>query len=285
MKRVFSRLGRLCQSGVRGFLLILAAATGLSNSAVFAAAITFNTALPVSEGEIILREQLIVTEAGPLERQSLNTVVGYGVTPKLAVFGVLPLARAENSQTAQQDVGLADATLFARYEVRRRDAAGATFRVAPFAGVRLPSATADLLGNNSTDALLGVIATSATTKRTIDAQIGVELNGSNDDARAGHRGSLDLSLQYRAWPERLSQQTPGFVYGVLETSLSYQGRSRFGTNRVDDAGWQWFLIPGVQYVRERWIADLAVKIPVATNLGAAGLRTDYSVLASIRVNF
>ena len=250
-----------------------------------AAAITFNTALPVSRHEFILREQLVVSAQAIFDRQTLNTVVGYGVTPRLALFGVLPVTRVEVDDRPDRDFGLADASLFARYEVMRRDAPGATFRLAPFAGVRLPSATADLLGDGSTDATLGLVATSASTKRIIDAQIGMILNGSNDGGRAGHRGSLDLSLQYRAWPAQLSTRTPGFVYAVIESSLSYQGRSRTEEGRLDDAGWQWFLIPGVQYVRQRWIADLAVKIPVATHLDPAASRTDYSVFASIRVNF
>ena len=266
-------------------VLFMGVATGWLSPSLQAAAITFNTALPLSQNEVVLREQLVVSEQGPLNRQSLNTVVGYGVTPKFALFGMVPVTRVEIGDLLGVDSGIADASLFGRYEVLRRDAAGATLRVSPFAGVRLPTASADLLGDSSTDALLGVIVTAATTKRTIDAQLRLELNGSHDSFRAGHRGQLDVSFQHRAWPERITQRTAGFVYAVLESSLSYQGRSRSLGESVDDSGWQWFLIPGLQYVRQRWIADLAVKIPVATNLDAQALRTDYSVFASVRVNF
>lgn len=257
-----------------------------------AAAITFNTALPVSQEEFILREQLVISGAasalGSRDEQVLDTVLGYGITPKLALFGVLPVVRAEVSTALgnETEAGIGDATIFARYEAFRQDGAGATLRVAPFLGVRLPSTTSNLLGDGSTDALLGVIATAATTKRTFDAQVAAELNSASNGVRAGHQVSLDLSLQYRAWPETVAQTTKGFVYAVIESSLVYQGRSRSGASSLDDTGGlQWFLIPGVQYVRQRWIADLAVKIPVATNLNGAALRTDYSVLASIRVNF
>lgn len=271
-------------------LAVLVCATSVSLCpAVQAAAITFNTALPVSQHELVLREQLVVSEQGPLARQALNTVVGYGVTPKLGLFGVLPVARVAidtvADSVADEDVGLGDASLFGRYEVLRRDGAGATLRVSPFIGARLPSATTNTLGDGSTDALAGVIVTSATTKRTIDAQLSLELNGSDDNFRAGHQGQLDVSLQHRAWPKRVTERTTGFVYAVIESSLSYQGRSRSSGEAVDDSGWQWFLIPGVQYVRQRWIADLAVKIPVATDLDAEALRTDYSVFASVRINF
>jgi len=252
------------------------------------AAITFNTALPVSQKELILREQVVVSATAARKQQNLNTVVGYGVTPKLAVFGVLPIVRVApvGALAAEAETGIADASVFARYEVFRRDDAGATFRVAPFVGVRVPSATDNLLGDGATDALLGVIATSATTKRTVDAQISVELNGEADGVRAGHRSSLDLSLQYRAWPQTLTRATKGFVYTVIESSLTYQERTRSeGLRLPDTGGLQWFLIPGLQYVRQRWIADLAVKIPVVSNLNGEGFGLDYSVLASVRFNF
>ena len=266
-------------------ILIVALLLILAGPKASAAAITFNTALPVSQGEVILREQLVASDLGVATQQSLNTVLGYGVTPKLAVFGVLPLTRVELDNGAGRDLGLGDASVFARYEVLRLDAAGATLRLAPFAGVRLPSATDDLLGDDSTDALLGLVLTSATTKRIIDTQIAWELNGSNAGSRAGHRGSFDLSLQYRAWPKQPTQHTRGFVYGVIESGVIYQDQSRSTDGRLDDGGWQWFLSPGIQYVQQRFIADLAVRLPVATDLDEAAIRTDYSVLASIRLNF
>ncbi len=58
---------------------------------------TFNTALPVPQGETIWREQLVLRERpddGPMDRevsfQALGSVLGYGLTSKLAVFGVVP---------------------------------------------------------------------------------------------------------------------------------------------------------------------------------------------------
>ncbi len=70
---------------------------GWSNQAL-SAPITFNTALPVAKGEFILREQLIVNQSGDdpsglnRDRQAVGlvTALGYGVSGKLAVFGVLP---------------------------------------------------------------------------------------------------------------------------------------------------------------------------------------------------
>lgn len=267
------------------WLLLFVACALLASPNAHPAPITFNTALPVSQNELILREQIVVSESAALRQQTLNTVIGYGVTPKLAVFGVLPVTRRD-AVGGDTEIGIADATLFARYEVFRQDNAGATLRVAPFLGVRLPSAAPDVLGDNGTDALLGIIATSASTKRVVDAQVAVELNGDAAGGRTGHLARFDASLQYRAWPQTLTRRTKGFVYAVIESSLTYQERSRReGLRLPDTGGLQWFLIPGLQYVRQRWIADLAVKIPVVSNLNGEAFELDYSVFASVRFNF
>jgi len=54
-------------------------------------------ALPVAQGQNIWREQLVLRERsddGPMDRevsvQALGSVLGYGVTSRLAVFGMVP---------------------------------------------------------------------------------------------------------------------------------------------------------------------------------------------------
>ena len=80
---------------------------GLAFSLAFGSAagapITFNTALPVGDGKVILREQVVVSRSGddPLgagreaNSRSLLSLVAYGVNAKLAVFGVLPYTSKE----------------------------------------------------------------------------------------------------------------------------------------------------------------------------------------------
>lgn len=71
---------------------------GLSSTAL-AAPITFNTALPVAEGEFVLREQFFFIKSSddpsPAE-QDLEVIGGlsvlaYGITSDLALFGLLPV--------------------------------------------------------------------------------------------------------------------------------------------------------------------------------------------------
>ncbi|VAV89904.1 hypothetical protein MNBD_ALPHA04-1924, partial [hydrothermal vent metagenome] len=107
-----------------------------------AAPITFNTALPVSEDEIIFRQQLIYQraqdeidgEARDIKTVSAISVLGYGITDKLALFGVVPLVRKNRriGNARFTESGLSDVSLFARYQIYRRDALGQTTRIAPF---------------------------------------------------------------------------------------------------------------------------------------------------------
>ena len=71
----------------------------LISGASWAAPIATNTALPLSAGEIIVREQFVITRSSDhlsgtrreVDRLELRTVLGFGATSKLALFGVLPL--------------------------------------------------------------------------------------------------------------------------------------------------------------------------------------------------
>lgn len=107
-------------------------------AAVQAAPNTFNTALPVAKDEFIWREQAVFRERsddGPLDRevsvQALASVLGYGVTPRLAVFGVAPyfLDKALDVTTPMGRIerdtdGLGDISLFARVTAYQHDFVG-----------------------------------------------------------------------------------------------------------------------------------------------------------------
>jgi len=116
---------------------------------VSAAPITFNTALPVASGEFIFREQFVLDQSGhdpsALSRDRLAiaavSVLGYGITSKLALFGVVPYVNTRLKVTTngvrqtRRAEGLGDMSLFTRYTIFQDDAPGRTFRIAPFAGL------------------------------------------------------------------------------------------------------------------------------------------------------
>ena len=257
-----------------------------------AAPITFNTALPVSENEVILREQFIFSESSSpnvdVNRFTALTVGGYGVTPKWSVFGAVPLTHVETefNDVSSSEFGLGDAVLFSRYEVFRLDGRGTTTRISPLLGVRVPTGEDGQTGDGSVDIFGGLVATVATTDYNFGSQLVYTANGEADGFEAGDMLAFDASLQYRVWPQTLSAETLGFLFGVLEGNVTWQDDAQFDGVSVGETGGTSFAVsPGLQYVTPRWIVDFAVTIPIANNFTQDSLRPDYSVLSSLRVNF
>ncbi len=268
----------------------------LAVSVSWAAPIATNTALPVSAGEIIFREQLIASYSSDVlggttrqvDRFEARTVLGYGLTSKLALFGMLPLVHIDRTLggTRSSDFGLGDAVLFARYEVFRSDKPGRTFRIAPFAGVRVPTGRDGRTGDGSVDFFGGLIATLASTQWVLDSQFRYGLNREADGFERGDVTSFDSSFQYRLSPGKVARDTNAFVYAVLELSASHYERNRVGgITDPNSGGFQLYLTPGLQYATRRWIADFGVKIPVVNDLNGTALEPDYSILTSLRINF
>ena len=144
--------GPLWRTG-RIFLLALFAWTGTAWSAPN----TFNTALPVGEGEFVFREQFVFDQSGddPSGADKDRTawafvsVLGYGVNSDLALFGVVPyvnkrLELTDNGDRRTRNAdGLGDISLFGRYTVLKRNWPQRSFRVAPFAGIEVPTGDDD----------------------------------------------------------------------------------------------------------------------------------------------
>ncbi len=268
----------------------------LAASVSWAAPIATNTALPVSAGEVIVREQMIMTRSsdtlGGLSRQvdrfEARTVLGYGLTSRLAIFGMLPLVSVDRTfgAASTSDSGLGDAALFARYEVFRSDKPGRTIRIAPFAGLRVPTGRDGRTGDGSVDFFGGLIATLASTQWVLDSQLRYDLNREADGFERGDSIRFETSFQYRLSPGTVAQGTNAFVYGVLEISANYYERNRVnGVTDPNSGGFQLYLTPGLQYATRRWIADLGVKVPIVNDLNGTALEPDYSILTSIRINF
>jgi hypothetical protein len=283
-----------------------------NSSMAWSAPITFNTALPVAKSEFVFRQKFVVNQSGRDPAQtdrdrsawSVVSVLGYGITSKLAVFGVLPYVNKSLDITTagerinRHDDGLGDFSLFGRYTVYQRDWPGRTLRIAPFAGFKAPTGndnSSDNLGrlpfsvqpgSGSWDAFGGLVTTWQTLDYQVDGQISYRGNGTANGFAAGDLVRLDASLQYRLWPGTLSSDVPGFLYGVLESNLLYQAKNRIN-NQIDQnsGGTRWFFTPGLQYVTRRWVLEAAVQIPVVQQLHGTALENSYIVQAGFRVNF
>lgn len=282
-------------------------------STAHAGAQTFNTALPVAEGNFVFREQLFYREGGddprPSDRETeawgAVSVLGYGVTSDLTLFGAVPLAEKRLDVTTsggarvERDTrGLGDARLFARYTVFHDDAPGRTFRIAPFAGVEAPSGRDDdrdslgrlpqplQLGSGSWDGFAGMVATWQTLDYEIDVQVAYQANTEANDFEFGDVARLDGSVQYRLWPRELGAGVPGFLYGTLGANLIHQKENDTpAATDPDSGGTQFFLAPGLQYVTKRWVLEGVVQVPVAQELNAAGLEDDFIIRTGLRINF
>ena len=289
-------------------LLIFGAAFGLPSGSAYAAPITFNTALPVSQGEIIFRELVRVGKASDdvagMGREmtvvTANSVVAYGVTPDLALFGILPATFRELETPAgtRGADGIGDARLVARYTIYKKNAVGKTTRIAPFIGLKAPTGDNErtdvfgLLpaplqpGSGSWDVFGGVIATLASVDWNLDIQGSYQANTVAGGLRRGNVARADSSFQYRLLPRKLGRDDKGYFYGVIEANLVRSGKMRVnGTRDPNTGGTTLSLVPGVQYATRRWIAEAAVQLPVIQDLNGSALERDFAVLAGLRVNF
>lgn len=290
-----------------GFVLV-----SMSASDIVAAPITFNTALPVAKGEGILRVQTIYLRStdDPSDQDRELTVwtfpiVGaYGITENLAVFGVVPvLDKSMETDTplgrrTRGDTGVGDSTFLTRYTVWKMDRPGQTIRIAPFIGIEIPTGEDDKedavgrlpqplqLGSGSWDPLAGMIATWQTLDCQIDAAVSYKLNTEANDFRFGNEARFDISYQHRIWPKELRAGVPAFIYGVLESNLTWQAKNKVnGVRDNDSGGTTWFLTPGIQYVTKRIVAEAAAQVPVVQELNGKALKNDFIGIISFRVNF
>jgi len=276
------------------------------------APITFNTALPVAQSEFVAREQLIVNQSGKdpsgLSRDRTTwaaiSVLGYGVTSDLALFGVVPYVNRDltldmgNGPVNRHASGLGDMKIFGRYTIYKNNFSGGNFRVAPFAGIKLPTGddnrsdgagrlpAAVQPGSGSWDPFGGIVMTYQTLAFQIDAEASYQANSTAHGFAAGDVSRLDGSLQYRLWPRTLGSGVPGFLYGVMEANLIHQNRNRIGgVTDPNSGGTRLLLVPGLQYVTRRWIIETSLQIPLIQDLNGVALRNDYIARAGFRFNF
>ena len=281
-------------------------------AAARAAPESFNTALPVAEGEFVFREQFILDQSGDdpsgADRDrtawALVSVLGYGATSDLALFGVVPYVDRSlditqgGTRRTRSASGLGDISLFGRYTVFRRDWPGRTLRVASFAGLELPTGDDDESdsfgrlpasvqpGSGSWDPFGGVVLSYQTLDFEVDAQASYRANTKANDFEFGDVARLDGALQYRLWPRELGSGVPGFLYGVLEANLIHRDKDQFsGTNDPDSGGLSLFILQGLQYVTKRWIVETGVQIPVVQDLNGTALEKDTIFRAGFRLNF
>ena len=276
--------------------------------------ITFNNALPVHANELILREQVVWLRATddptPMNR-SLNviavpTVLVYGAHPRVALFGVLPflykrldVTTPSGERVRRSTSGFGDLSTFVRVTALQIDRPRETIRLAPLAGLKMPTGATGIaddlgrlppalqLGTGSWDPLAGAIFTWQKLRWELDLAgtylVRTKANGFN----AGDEARGDASFQYRVVPwGEVGPGVPSWLFAVLESNVVWQGRDEIGGVANPDSGsLNWYLAPGLQWITLRTVLEAAVQIPVLTKTNGQGLGQDFIARLSVRVNF
>jgi len=273
---------------------------------------TFNSALPVAKGQFVFREQFLYKKASDdptVQDRNLNvtggiSVLAYGITGDLAVFGVLPYLNKRldvttpGGRVTRDTTGIGDMRLFARYTAYKKNMPGKSFRIAPFAGVEVPTGDDNArdslgvlpaplqLGSGSWDPFAGVAITYQTLDYEIDLSASYKDNTAANGFEFGDEARLDASLQYRLWPRVLGGGVPGFLYGVLEGNLVYQDQNKSGgVTDANSGGTTLYIAPGLQYVTRRWVLEAVVQLPTIQNLNGTALGDDFILRTGFRMNF
>ncbi len=295
------------------WVIVFAAGLFACSGTANAGPITFNSALPVSEGVGIFRSQIRLMrksgDSAPMNRDLAVTavplVLAYGASPRLALFGVLPYVEkrlhitVNGARVRREARGIGDASFFGRYTMIQIDRPGDTLRIAPFAGLKIPTGAHDKRdafgvlprtlqpGSGSWDPFAGLTITRQTLDWEFDAAVRYQLNTGASGFAFGDQARADVSFQYRIFPRTLkSGGVPAFTYAVLEASLIWNGKNKAaGATDMNSGGMIWHLAPGLQYVTSRYVLETAVQIPVIQRLNGSALKTDWVWTAGFRRNF
>lgn len=291
--------------------LLILAVCGVPRVLV-AAPVTFNTALPVSQGEALLRGQAKYLRAtddpGPLDRKltvkAVPLVAAWGATSRWTLFAVVPwLDKRLRTNSAQGRVsraanGWGDLTAIARYTAYAQDAPGRTLRVAPFAGIEAPTGSDDERdglgvlprplqpGSGSWNPLFGVVLTDQSLDREWGADASYQFNNEADGFGFGDEARLNVSYHARIGSAGPAGGIPHFIYAGLEGNLIWQDKNRSGsTDDPDSGGTTLYLVPVLQYVTMRTVTGAAMQFPVLQNLNGDALEGGSIATLSLRVNF
>ena len=294
--------------------LLVVAGTLIWASSAGAGPITFNTALPVNQEELILREQVIWLRAtddpSPTERNlnviAVPTVLVYGVHPRVALFGILPflykrmdVTTPNGERVKRTATGFGDLSTFVRVTALQIDRPGETMRLAPFAGLKMPTGATGIaddlgplppalqLGTGSWDPFGGVIFTWQKLRWELDLSGSYVVRTRADDFNAGNEARGDASFQYRVVPwGEVGPGVPSWLFAVLESNVVWQDHDEIaGVRNPDSGGLIWYLAPGLQWITYRTVLEAAVQIPVFSRANGQGLVPDFITRLSFRVNF
>lgn len=277
---------------------------GVMEGGGLAGPLTFNSALPLPQGQSVFREvvQWQVKRSAGAEVSALATVsvLALSLTEKNALFVVAPYLekRLKSKGKARSVGGLGDITLFDRATISVKNEPGKTVRTALFGGLQAPTGSfgkSDRLGllprplqpgSGAWAGILGATYTDQAFSREVDASLQFVLPGTRAGYHFGESFRLDGSWQVRFLPRELGEGVPSFLYGVLELSAEGKLRDRkVGQEVSTTGGFTLQLTPGLQWVTPRYVLEGGITFPVLTEVSKGGLKDRVRFLFSVRHNF
>ncbi len=190
----------------------------------------------------------------------------------------------EGRRTSSTASGLGDIRLVGRYRFFKHDAFLRTTQLAAQTSLKFPTGATDAednagerlspplqLGTGSFDASVGLNFTQVISRWSFHSNVAYRLHTEGaQDFRFGDVLRYNLDLEYRWKPRRLGPE----IITLLELNgLHAQRAERAGKTIADSGGDVVFLSPGMQYsaASGRWLAEVAVQIPVVRELNGTQL--------------
>ncbi len=276
-------------------------ALGISLAEPAIAQVTTNNALPIAEGQNLIRVQARYLRASEgdtsLEELAFPIILGRGITNKLALFAIVPVLNRELEVDGRRsdNFGLGDIEVVARYTIFQQNQKGKTLRLAPLFALELPTGENEAthgserlpqplqLGSGSVDPSLGLVLTRQTLRDSFSASFSYQFNTEANDFEFGDEATLDLAYKYRVFPQSLKE---GFLFLGLESNLSWQGQNRASGSIADNSGGtRLFLSPSAQYIARRFVVEGAVQVPVFQDLKGNALETEIQLTLGGQINF
>ena len=281
----------------------------LSNYLVFFAGparaqVTFPGATPVSAGNVIIyAEPRFMDLTNGVSNTVDKNIIIYGASPDLAfilqnnsfVFNSATIGGNGRPLQHVTASGFGDTTLEGRYTVYQQDGPGSTFRIAPYAGVIIPTGmdNANSLmpraGQPGTGAWAtrdALTMTYQTLEGAVSAEAGYQANSTAAGYRFGNTFFADAAFRYRLWPLELDTEVSGEVYASLESNYTSTMANSAGGGNVPGTSGQLLLIdPGIIYTTRLYSMNLTAFLPAYENVHGNGTRVNYGVMAAFRYSF
>lgn len=268
-----------CQISIAAllFLAMISASAAAAQIVAPAGRTLFNEGLLVRS--VFRWETLEASADGSELRRLRNTyALVWGARPHLSLSLVTPFVRTTDGGESRS--GSADSTVFARYDVVRRNVPGGYTRLAPELGVKLP--TGGTFGTGSTDVIGGLVFSHVRDPDWWIADVQWTVPGTGDaGVRAGERVRFDLAYLRRVWP-RSGLGTP-MTLAVLEfNGESTSDTMREGATIPGTGGDRIFLSPGIEHiVARRVVLEVSFPIPVYQHPGQ-GPEVEAAVILGLR---